>query len=350
MGSVSAPGWAQVSNDMSLADRLAEVMVRRRPRIAHLVSRFCSRISAGPMETAETLSRDTALASKLIRIANTVQQGAGIPVTSIAAATMRLGTERTQALGICFEVADLISDCLGKRWPGSDGFWQACLARGCVARAAAMHVSRRLARDAFLTGFLQDIGQPLIAAAHPEEYSAANEQCGGCPIQASSLMWTALRTNHIHIAKALVSHWRAPTILSDAICRHHTRPPMSAASGDAMRLWQIAHAASVLPFGESDLPDFYRIHFVRLANEAFGMKGHMLFRLISEAREEFAETAPLFSGFDPRPISAERLFKRALESVGAKNATPRSGLESPGRSVREISSPTAIPAGLGMFE
>ena len=85
-----------------------------RPRIACLSNRLFATPSPGPVETASVLALYPALSAGLIRIANTVRHGAGIPALNIEAATVRLGADRTRALAVASECAQSLAAAVGR--------------------------------------------------------------------------------------------------------------------------------------------------------------------------------------------------------------------------------------------
>ena len=82
------------ANHARYQNLLAAAILSSRARLAPMTARFFNKPPIGPMETAAVLECNANLQARLIRIANTVQHGAGIPVTSLSAAAQMLGIDQ----------------------------------------------------------------------------------------------------------------------------------------------------------------------------------------------------------------------------------------------------------------
>ncbi|HKQ48384.1 MAG TPA: HDOD domain-containing protein [Phycisphaerae bacterium] len=278
-----------------------------RSRIACLSNRLYASPPPGPVETASVLALSPALSAGLIRIANAVRHGAGIPALNIEAATVRLGTDRTRALAVAFECAQALCVAVGDAIDFG-AYWRQGLIRGCVARALAMNTDRRLASEAFLVGLLQDVGSATIAAAQPREIDRLRQNSEGCPVQLAALEWQSFGLNHIHVGLELLRQWQLPAIIVDAVGRHHTNPPLSPANSPAMRLWQIAYVAGALPIGPSAAPPTNPSLLLRLLHSAFNIHAGRVAALIEQAADEYRDIESLFARYFTAPISVADLL------------------------------------------
>ncbi len=311
-----------VSNHSRYQNLLAAAILSAKARLALMVPRFLDRPPIGPMETAAVLERDANLQSRLIRIANTVQHGAGIPVTSLSAAAVRLGPDRMQAIAVAYEITRAVADVVRHAGVDIADFCSQSLARASLARAMAMMRDRNLAGPAFLVGYLQDIGQPLMAAAFPDEYKRLNDEADGCSLRFAALKYHALNLNHIHAGISLLENCRFPRLITDAVGRHHTNPPTISATDMPLQLWQIGHVVGLIPVGD-EAGDALSAAIVRrsLPTQTHST-GDPLARLIRAATEEYNDIADLFEEFVGNRATVEPLFKRVSIWTGDDCATP----------------------------
>jgi HD-like signal output (HDOD) protein len=322
------------SNHSRYQNLLAAAILSAKAKLAPMVPRFLDRPPIGPMETAAVLERDANLQSRLIRIANTVQHGAGIPVTSLSAAAVRLGTDRMQAIAIAYEITRAVADVVRPAGVDIADFCAHSLARASLARAMAMMRDRNFAGQAFLVGYLQNIGQPLIAAAFPDEYKRLKEEAEGCPLRFAALKYHALNLNHIHAGLNLLESCRFPRLITDAVGRHHTNPPTITATDTPLQLWQIGHVVGLIPVGD-ETGDALSAAIVRrhLPSQA---TGDPLARLIRAATEEYNDIADLFEEFAGNRTGAAPLSERVSQWFDGDVITPESmGSDSPARSRTE---------------
>ena len=316
-----------------------------RPRIACLSNRLFATPSPGPVETASVLALYPALSAGLIRIANTVRHGAGIPALNIEAATVRLGADRARALAVASECAQSLAAAVGDAIDFGD-HWRRGLVRGCVARALAMNTDRRLASEAFLVGLLQDVGSVTIAAAQTGEFDRFRQSSGGCPIQLAALEWQSFGFNHIHVAMDLLRHWLLPANIVDAVGRHHTTPPLSNANSPLMRLWQIAYVAGALPVGPSTAPPTHPSLLLRLLNCAFNIHAGRVSSVIDQAADEYRDIEGLFTRYFTAPMSVADLLSPAMmlamDAVSPPDVVPAAH---PAREfpARRTHAPVAVP-------
>lgn len=315
-----------------------------RSRIAYLSNRLYAAPPPGPVETASVLALNPALSAGLIRIANTVRHGAGIPALNIEAATVRLGADRTRALAVGFECAQSLAAAVGDAIEFG-AFWRQGLVRGCVARALAMNTDRRLASEAFLVGLLQDVGSATIAAAQPREFDRLRQRSEGCPIQLAALEWQSFGLNHIHVGLDLLRTWQLPAIIVDAVGRHHTNPPLSPANSPAMRLWQIAYVAGALPVGPSTAPPTNPSMLLRLVNSAFNIHAGRVSSLIDQAADEYRDIEGLFARYFTAPISVADLLSPA--TMLALDAAATTDLAPAQHPVREFAAHSGGPSRFG---
>ncbi len=292
-----------------------------RSRIAYLSSKFYSDPPPGPVETASILALNPKLSAELIRVANTVQYGAGIPVLNVEAATVRMGADRTRSLAIAYEIAQVLASTLGDAIDVGD-FWRRGLVRGCIARALAMNADRRLAGRAFLVGLLQDVGEAVLAAAEPQEYASLQDHGEGCTLRRAMLEWRSFNLNHIHTGLRLLREWQLPMAIVEAVGRHHTNPPLSPAMSPAMRLWQIAYVAGAIPIGPSQSMATTQPLLLRLLGSAFNIKTGGVSALIDQTAEEYCDVEGLFSRHFTKPVSVVDLLSAASTLAMDASAPP----------------------------
>lgn len=298
---------------------LAAASLPSPPKIALLLLKLCSNPSVGAREIAGVIETDPTLAARLIRLANTAHYGAGIPVTNIQAATVRLGTDKITSVALAFEIAGL-AGTLGGGLFDLEAYWRASVVRGCIARAIAMNCHRGIAGEAFLVGLLQDLGTLALAEHRPEFYGRLLLQCGGCQLRLATLETQAFSFNHIHVVTRLFQQWNMPVLLSDAIGRHHTRPPLQRAADPALRLWQIAYLVGALPIGDRRTPTFYDPSLPAMMQAAFDISAANGARLFRQAEFEFQDIEELFRPFMGGSIRPADLMAQAADLLAAKGS------------------------------
>jgi HD-like signal output (HDOD) protein len=328
---------------------LGELSPTAQKRLTRIASRLYGPDPAGPMETARLLESLPTLASRLIRVANKVHHGAGISATNLQAAVIRLGTDRTKSLILAHEIAELVGQAT-QRVSDTEIFWQTSLTRGSLARAVAIKRNSRVAAMAFLVGFLQDLGVLLIAARQPREYRSLMERSEGCSLRLAILEWQSLNFNHIHVVIALLARLGLPSLLIEAIGRHHTNPPVGMAGAPALALWQIGYLVGAISMTPDSSSAPRATLARRLVSSAFQATGPGIAALVRSAQSEFEDLVDLFAEKLPIQSPTANVFGDVGEMLGTPSVIACD--ESDASVVRNTSERLAMPLAFaaGKFE
>ncbi len=281
------------------------------PAIASALFRMLEVTGVSTVEVAECINRDPQLAGKLVRLANNVRHGAGIPVTSAEAAVKRLGSDRIRSLALLYEIVSLVSAATECEHDFSE-FWQGCLARSCFARALGMRCRVNIAAEAMLAGFLEDIGIPFIAARSPKFYREILDDSGECQARLARLEWQSLHYDHIHVSVKLLEKWNAPRRLVTVIGRHHARPPASPSLDPALCLWQVSYGASLMPVFRHARNTSYESTLPRFLKSAFEFTSAHVCRIVTQAMTDFDEVIDLFRPVLTNVAKAADVFGPAM--------------------------------------
>jgi putative nucleotidyltransferase with HDIG domain len=183
--------------------------------------------TAGAADAARVIQGDTAMAAKVLQLANSAYFGRRSPVSSITEAVAYLGLEALRALV-------LQTAAFYQFHPETPvvGFDVERLQRHCahVARVAAAMASGKAARDdAFTAGLLHDVGLLVLASQNPTELTQMLAAAG----EAGRPLWEVERARHglthAEIGAHLLALWGLPLSVIDAVAGHHDetclRPP-----------------------------------------------------------------------------------------------------------------------------
>ncbi|MFS2020962.1 HDOD domain-containing protein, partial [Massilia sp. CT11-108] len=118
---------------------------------------------------AEKMSRDQALAAKILRLANSSFYGLPAKVKTVKQAIVVLGFDSARALAVASTVIDRFGGAGGPRVDVAH-FWRHSIATALCARSLARQAG--LDQDAaFIGGLLHDIGRLVLAISFPEQYA-----------------------------------------------------------------------------------------------------------------------------------------------------------------------------------
>jgi HD-like signal output (HDOD) protein len=178
--------------------------------------------NAGMRDLTHVIENDPAMASKVLRIANSAFFGMSGRVSSLQQATVLLGAK---ILGKVITMAG-ITGLLGKSLPGyqlkSGDLWRHSVAVATGSDLIAAKVEPRFREDAFVAGLLHDNGK-IILEPHVRRrqgiFSTYIEQDGLSMLEAEIQI---LGFDHAHIAAEACQRWNFPAQVTRAIRYHHT--------------------------------------------------------------------------------------------------------------------------------
>ena len=196
-------------------------------------------------QLAKVIARDPGLASRLLRLTNSVAYSRGQPVTNLNQAAMRLGLRTLKLVTLGFSLIDNTKDS------GSlNGalIWRRSVATAVLARRFGSSVSADLAETAFAAGLLSNVGK--TALLDQPRYTSAARSAG--PWLTSEDERAIVGFTSDELTALILVNWGLPTVLAEAI---RTRHPdnIDASTSPLGSLLRLADAATVLVL--ADGPD-----------------------------------------------------------------------------------------------
>ncbi len=191
-------------------------------------------------KVAKALSMDSALSTKILRIANSPLYAQRRKSENLRQALVVLGLNATLTLALSFSLVKSLrtGKANGISYPF---YWRRALLAATSARALADAMHQSLAEEIFLAALLQDIGMLALDKAIPDLYR------GGEALQRdhaalAELEMKRLQSDHAQIGGWLMRSWNLPERLHQAISNSH-RVEMSF-TADTARIFQRCVALS----------------------------------------------------------------------------------------------------------
>lgn len=184
------------------------------PSVANL-QRFLTRSDYGMPEVADAVSRDGALVTGVLRIANSAQFARGTQVTSLADACSRLGANRV--VGIALEVAVRNQFTLpDEPYRGiMSAVWRNASASAWLAGELGRALGRHDADDLYLAALLHNLGEVVCI-----KLLAELEQTG-ISLPPHDVLWNTVGGIHERIGRSVASRWNLPPTIVKLIGHHH---------------------------------------------------------------------------------------------------------------------------------
>jgi diguanylate cyclase (GGDEF)-like protein len=170
-------------------------------------------------KVAKALSMDSALSTKILRIANSPLYAQRRKSENLRQALVVLGLNATLTLALSFS---LVKSLRGGKSNGLsyDLYWRRALLAATAARALGDAMHQALAEEIFLAALLQDVGMLALDKAVPDLY-AAGESLQRNHVALAEHEQRRLQTDHAHVGGRLMQGWNLPERLHRAITNSH---------------------------------------------------------------------------------------------------------------------------------
>src|SRR5271168_514297 len=167
---------------------------------------------------AKALSMDSALATKILRIANSPLYAQRRKSENLRQALVVLGLNATLTLALSFSLVKSLRN--GKSNGLNYGlYWRRALLAATAARALGDAMHQTLAEEIFLAALLQDVGMLALDKTVPNLYSQGEAQQRN-HVALAEHEKKRLQVDHAHVGGWLMAGWNLPERLHRAI--HHS--------------------------------------------------------------------------------------------------------------------------------
>lgn len=191
------------------------------PSVALQILDLCQQEQLDLKEISAVIGRDPALATKLLRTANSPMFALRREATSIMQAVNLLGVSAVRTMVLSFSLA---KECSTTGQPAMASYWQrsmlAALAARELAQRSVMSVSLN-PEECFLAALLQDIGMLALARSLGAEYAAMLTEAKGDHDQLIHQERHGLGADHAQVGEWLLRKWRVPILLARVIGASH---------------------------------------------------------------------------------------------------------------------------------
>jgi diguanylate cyclase (GGDEF)-like protein len=170
-------------------------------------------------KVAKALSMDSALSSKVLRIANSPLYAQRRKSENLRQALVVLGLNATLTLALSFS---LVKSLRGAKSNGLDYkfYWRRALLSATAARALSDFLHQTLAEEIFLAALLQDVGMLALDQSLPDLYRNIDGlQQDHAALAAHETK--RLQADHAYVGGWMMRNWHLPERLHTAISHSH---------------------------------------------------------------------------------------------------------------------------------
>lgn len=267
-------------------------------------------------KVAQAVSRDPAIAAKILRIANSAFYAQRRPSQNIRQALIIIGLNAALTLALSFS---LVQPFRGVRAVGIDypRFWRRSLLAATAARAFSELAKVGQPEDIFLAGLLQDLGVLAVDRVCRDFYA-------GLPAGATHADWTAYEIQHLGRDHAvytalLLRSWNLPERICQAVEHSHKPQALRGTTEEGQYARCIALGGDL---AEAVLCAEYSTRIGLLARRAqlfFGMSHELFNEVVARILSLIPETEALYETSILDAEEAEDLLAEARELLAVRN-------------------------------
>jgi HD-like signal output (HDOD) protein len=192
-------------------------------------------------QLADLFETDQAIATKILKLANSPYYGLGGKVSSIQHASVVLGHKTLGELITMGGTSSLLGDKLEGYGLDAGALWKHSLAVAFGSRIIAQKKEPALANDAFTSGLIHDSGKLILDQYIAERWELFEEFMSDGQKTFLEAEKEILELDHSEVASEVCKTWNIPQPLTIAI-RYHHHPSRSQGN----KLAYIVHVADAL--------------------------------------------------------------------------------------------------------
>jgi putative nucleotidyltransferase with HDIG domain len=196
-----------------------------RPALSIEVMRELRSAKASASAVGELVSKDLAISTKLIQVANSAFYSAEQKVSTPAEAVLLLGLESTAALVLSIETFTKL-DKLKPLYFSMDRVWKHSQSVAELARniCQLMGADAETSAHAYTAGLLHDIGKLALAQNFEEDYARILKETEEKALPLHRVEEEFFGVTHAETGAYLLALWGLPQPIVEAVAGHHLAP------------------------------------------------------------------------------------------------------------------------------
>lgn len=221
-------------------DRISDIPTL--PVVATRVNKMLQDYDISINKLSETIEKDQAIVSKILRLVNSAFYGFQSKISSIPHAMVLLGFNTVRNAVISVSIIDALSGGGAIKEFDIKGFWGHSVAVAVTSRRLAEKTRLAVPDEAFVAGLLHDVGKVILVRYFSELFSkvlALIDKEGLSFYEAEKKL---LPADHAQIGGHLAQKWQLPISLIETITYHHAIKENSS----NLNLLMIVHVANII--------------------------------------------------------------------------------------------------------
>ncbi len=192
------------------------------PQVIVRIKRISEDPNASAADLANCIISDHHLTSRVLRMANSVfYRGQSRKICTVTRAIVLMGFRAIRNIAVSMGIYQMVNQLSRGGKFDIVAFWIRSLGCGLIAKFLCERIKRPdLIELAFISGFMHDIGEPMLAGAFPKEYEEILRLKGG-QLDAYKTERVLLGIDHMRAGDIMARRWNLPSELIKSIAKHH---------------------------------------------------------------------------------------------------------------------------------
>ncbi|MHB1652406.1 MAG: HDOD domain-containing protein [Desulfitobacteriaceae bacterium] len=191
------------------------------PSLAMRVVNLTNNLDTDLKELLSVVGQDPALATSILRQANSSFYGYARRISSLPEAVVILGFQTIQNLALASAVSPLLKTNLAGYQVDQEGLWKHSLLTAMIARRLSKRLRLPLGETAFTAGLLHDVGKLVLAVYIQEVGEHILKKVEQDSLSYVEMEERVIGYDHAMVGGLVVKHWNLPKNLVEAITYHH---------------------------------------------------------------------------------------------------------------------------------
>lgn len=200
--------------------------------------------SADFQKLSDIIRQDTAMAARLIAVANSSLYRRQYSCDTVDRALMCLGLETVRTLVITAAVRQYFAGFNQGPQHFMRGFWQRSLLAAHSAQAFASLTGYQGVSQAYLSGLLMDVGQLCLLVNNETIYCELLETSAGDDQAMLQAERSVIGIGHDELGAAVLDSWRMDNFMAEAVRFHHAAAPDLSHAHHLVKLVNVANLLS----------------------------------------------------------------------------------------------------------
>lgn len=166
-------------------------------------------------ELAKIISYDQSLSTKVLTLVNSAYYGFPQQITSIARAISLIGMSKAKNIIMAVAMKPMLTN------QGDKELWKHSISTAVGCEHLAKHLKVMDSDEAFVIGFLHDLGKVVLKSKDAELYKKVEDTA----MYSKNLLEAEQKyfgVNHCQIGSILTKRWQLPLLVNNTVKYHHT--------------------------------------------------------------------------------------------------------------------------------